>query len=268
MNGTGPFKMVSYAAKQGASFERNPDYWGGAPLLDRVEFSFYADYQPQILALLGKEIDVVQHIPVLQAASACRTPISPSSARRHPRISRCMRTDIAPFTDKRVRRAIALCLDRPTGAGPDAGLAEIGNDTPFMPAYPSTDETVAQRDIDIAAAEELMAAAGMPDGFEITLTTEKYLEIPDYAEVIQNAVREIGGRITLNVLDQGAYYGDAVSGKSPGSIRHGHHRLRASRGAERPSAAPLLSDGTWNWAHFNNTEYDRAGHRLCRLAGS
>ena len=60
-----------------------------------------------------------------------------------------------------------------------------------------------------------MEAAGMANGFKTTLTTEKYLEIPDYAVLIQNAVKEIGGNIELNVLDQGAYYGDAVYGKSP-----------------------------------------------------
>ena len=72
-----------------------------------------------------------------------------------------------------------------------------------------------QREKDIAEAKALMEAAGMADGFKTTLTTEKYLEIPDYAVLIQNAVKEIGGKINLNIMDQGAYYGDAVSGKSP-----------------------------------------------------
>jgi peptide/nickel transport system substrate-binding protein len=90
------------------------------------------------------------------------------------------------------------------------------------------------------------------------LTTEKYLEIPDYAVLIQNAVKEIGGRIQLNVLDQGAYYGDAVYGKSPwldstmGITDYGH------RGVPNVFlSAPLASDGTWNSAHFRNAEYDK-----------
>ena len=91
----------------------------------------------------------------------------------------------------------------------------------------------------------------------MTLTTEKYLEIPDYAVLIQNAVKEIGGTIDLNVMDQGAYYGDAVYGKSPwldcdmGITDYGH------RGVPNVFlAAPLTSDGTWNSAHFKNAEYD------------
>ena len=97
----------------------------------------------------------------------------------------------------------------------------------------------------------------MADGFKTTLTTEKYLEIPDYAVLIQNAVKEIGGNIDLNIMDQGAYYGDAVYGKSPwldsdmGITDYGH------RGVPNVFlSAPLKSDGTWNSAHFKNNEYD------------
>ncbi|MGH6894892.1 MAG: ABC transporter substrate-binding protein, partial [Dongiaceae bacterium] len=168
-----------------------------------------------------------------------------------------MRTDLDPFKDKRVRRAIALCLDRrKLVQGLMKGRAQIGNDSPFAAAYPSTDPSVPQRAKNIAEAKELMAAAGMA-GFETTLTTEKYLEIPDYAVLIQNAVKEIGGKINVNVLDQGAYYGDAVYGKSPwldsdmGITDYGH------RGVPNVFlAAPLRSDGTWNSAHFKNAEYD------------
>jgi peptide/nickel transport system substrate-binding protein len=169
-----------------------------------------------------------------------------------------MRTDLDPFKDKRVRRAIALCLDRPKLVqGLMKGRAQIGNDSPFAAAYPSADPRVKQREKNIAEAKQLLEAAGVKNGFETTLTTEKYLEILDYAVLIQNAVKEIGGKIKVNVLDQGAYYGDAVYGKSPwldsdmGITDYGH------RGVPNVFlTAPLKSDGTWNSAHFKNAEYD------------
>jgi peptide/nickel transport system substrate-binding protein len=258
MIGTGPFKLEKYTPKVGASFVRNPDYWGEKALPDRIELSFYADYQPQILAMQGGQIDIIQQIPVLQGVGLLNDPnvdiiSTPSTA--HQQVH--MRTDLDPFKDKRVRRAIALCLDRPKLVqGLMKGRAQIGNDSPFAAAFPSTDLSVPQREKNIAEAKELMAAAGM-SGFETTLTTEKYLEIPDYAVLIQNAVKEIGGNIKVNVLDQGAYYGDAVYGKSPwldsdmGITDYGH------RGVPNVFlAAPLRSDGTWNSAHFKNAEYD------------
>lgn len=259
MVGTGPFKLEKYTPKVGASFVRNPDYWGAAPLPDRVEAIFYDDYQPQILALQGGEIDVIQQIPVLQAAGLLNDPsvaiISiPSSS--HSQVH--MRTDMDPWKDKRVRQAVALTLDRPKLVdGLMRGKAQIGNDNPFMAAYPSTDPTVPQRQKDLAQAKQLMEAAGAGAGFQTTLTTQKYLEIPDYAVLIQNAVREIGIDLQLNIMDQGAYYGDAVPGKSPwldsslGITDYGH------RGVPNVFLqAPLQSTGTWNSAHFNNPEYD------------
>ncbi len=259
MVGTGPFKLEKYTPKVGASFVRNTDYWGPAPLPDRVEATFYGDYQPQILALQGGAIDVIQQLPVLQAVALLNDPnftiiSTPSSA--HQQVH--MRTDMDPFKDKRVRQAVALTLDRPKIiAGLMRGKAQIGNDSPFMPAFPSTNPSVPQRQQDIAQAKQLMEAAGVGAGFQTTLTTEKYLEIPDYAVLIQNAVKEIGIDLQLNIMDQGTYYGDAVFGKSPwldssmGISDYGH------RGVPNLFLqAPLMSGGPWNSAHFNNAEYD------------
>jgi peptide/nickel transport system substrate-binding protein len=259
MIATGPFKLESYTPKVGATFVRNDAYWGGQVLPDRVEISFYDDYQPQILALQGGQIDFIQQVPILQAAGILNDPnvemmSTPSLA--HQQVH--MNTQNPVFKDKRVRQAIALCLDRPAIVdGLMKGKAKLGNDSPFGAAYPYTDTSVPQRAKDIAKAKELMAAAGMADGFEMTLTTEKYLEIPQYAQIIQNAVKEIGGKINLNIMDQGAYYSEAVRGNSPwldsdmGITDYGH------RGVPNVFlSAPLKSDGTWNSARFNNKEYD------------
>jgi peptide/nickel transport system substrate-binding protein len=259
MIGTGPFKLESYTPKVNASFVRNDNYWGGKPVPDRVELRFYDDYQPQILALQGGECDYIHQLPVLQSMglqgdAAIGMVSIPSTA--HQLVH--MRTDKAPFTDKRVRQAIALCLDRPKIVkGLMRDKAIIGNDSPFSSTYPSTDKGVPQREKNISKAKELMAAAGAGAGFEITLTTEKYLEIPDYAVIIQNAVKEIGIKLNLNIMDQGAYYGEAVFGKSPwldsdmGITDFGH------RGVPNVFlTAPLKSDGTWNSAHFKDKDYD------------
>ena len=259
MIGTGPFKLEKYTAKSGASFVRNPDYWGGPAGPDRVEINFYDDYQPQILAMQAGEVDVITQIPVLQGIGLLSNPdvdiiSTPSTA--HQQVH--MRTDVDPFKDKRVRRAIALCLDRPSIVkGLMKDRAMIGNDSPFASSFPSTDRSVPQREKNISEAKQLMEAAGMAAGFKATLTTEKYLEIPDYAVLIQNAVKEIGGTVDINIMAQGAYYGDAVYGKSPwldcdmGITDYGH------RGVPNVIlAAPLISSGTWNSAHFKNAEYD------------
>src|SRR6266404_3172447 len=257
--GTGPFKMEKYTPKVGASFQRNPDYWGPKALPERTEFTFYADIQPQILALQGRLVDVVAQVPVQEGMALLNDPnVSITSLRSSAHTQVHMRTDMAPFTDKRVRRAIALCLDRKKLVnGLFRGRSDIGNDSPFAPVYPSTDTSVGQRDLDIRQAKQLMADAGFADGFKVKLTSEKFIEIPNYCQVIQQAVRAIGVSIDLNIESQDAYYGKAVFGQSDwldsiiGATDYGH------RGVPNVLlAAPLTSDGTWNSAHFKSKEYD------------
>ncbi|TPJ73735.1 ABC transporter substrate-binding protein [Mesorhizobium sp. B2-7-1] len=259
-DGTGPFKLEKYTPKVGASFVRNDDYWGEKALPDRTEFTFFTDIQPQILALQGGQIDIINQMPVLAGVAVLNDPnvdIISLKSSAHQQLH--MHCDEGPTKDARVRRAIALCLDREKlAAGLMKGRSALGNDSPFAAVYPSTDTSVPQRKQDIAQARQLMEAAGLAQGFKMTLTTERYLEIPEYAQLIQNWVKEIGIELELNILDQSAYYGDAVFGKSNwldsamGITDYGH------RGVPNVYlAAPLKSDGTWNAAHFKNKDYDQ-----------
>ncbi|MER9375783.1 ABC transporter substrate-binding protein [Mesorhizobium sp. M0491] len=258
-DGTGPFRIEKYTAKVGASFVRNEDYWGPKALPERTEFTFFTDMQPQILALQGGQVDIVNQMPVLAGVALLNDPnvdIISLKSSAHQQLH--MRCDEGPLKDARVRRAIALCLDRDKlAAGLMKGRSALGNDSPFAAVYPSTDTSVPQRKQDIAQAKQLMEAAGFGQGFKITLTTERYLEIPEYAQLIQNWVKEIGVQLDLNILDQSGYYGDAVFGKSNwldsvmGITDYGH------RGVPNVYlAAPLKSEGTWNAAHFKNKDYD------------
>src|SRR4029077_630058 len=105
-----------------------------------------------------------------------------------------MRVDLHnPLRDYRVRQAIMTTLARPAIIKTlFNNLADVGNDSPFAPVYPSTDKSVPQRHKDIKKAKQLMAAAGYAKGFSITLTTETTGEIPQIAQILQRSVKAIG----------------------------------------------------------------------------
>jgi len=259
-DGTGPFKLESFKPGQGASFVANPDYWGRAPLPARAVFSFFADQQSQVLALQGGQVDVIQQIAVQGAQGLLHNPsckIIQIKASTHRQVH--MRCDVAPFTDKRVRQAIALSPNRPAiVTGLFDGLADIGNDSPFAPVFPSTNKTLPQRAQDIETAKGLLAQAGLASGVTVTLTTEQVQEMPDYAVLIQNFAKEIGVTINLKIETSAAYYGQATYGNSDwldaemGITDYGH------RGVPNVFlGAPLQSTGTWNSAHFKNPAYDK-----------
>ncbi len=258
--GTGPFKLERYEAKRGASFVRNPDYWGEKALPARVQFVFYADSQAQILALQGRQADVMGDLTVQGGLGIFNNPefvVQGVRSSAHRQIH--MRCDTAPFTDKRVRQALALAVDREVLVrGLFKGRAVVGNDSPFAPIFPSTNPSVPQRHVDIAMAKKLLAQAGHPNGFAATLTTEKFMEIPDLAVVMQNAAKAIGVTLTLKVESQSQYYGKGTFGSSDwldaplGITDYGH------RGVPNLFLnAPLVGSGAWNAAHFHNAQYDK-----------
>ncbi|ESX17391.1 ABC transporter substrate-binding protein [Mesorhizobium sp. LSJC264A00] len=215
-NGTGPFKLESFRPKQGASFVRNPDYWGDKALPDRVEIKFFDDEQAQVLALQAGQLDVVPSTTRLELAIEGNPNFKLLSVQASSHDEVHLRTDQAPFTDKRIRRALALTIDREAVVkGLLKGRAIVGNDTPFAPIFPSADPSVPQRKQDIAEAKRLLGEAGVPNGFPVTLTTERAYDIPDYAVLIQNFAKKAGIDIKLNVLPQDAYYGSAKFGSSP-----------------------------------------------------
>jgi peptide/nickel transport system substrate-binding protein len=257
--GTGPFKLQSYSQNQSASFVPNPSYWGGAPHLSSTQFTFYTAQPPQILALQGGQVDVIVQFVAQGASSILNSStykIIQLKSSNHRQLS--MRNDQAPFTDARVRQAIALSLNRP--AMVQALLAskgEIGNDSPFAPKFPSTDTSIPQRAQDIAKAKQLLSAAGHSSGFSTELFTEQYEEIPAMATVIQQSAKAIGVNIKLNVETQSTYYGKAVYSNSDwldGIMSLVDYGDRGVPNVYLQSA--LTSDGPWNAARFKNPKYD------------
>jgi peptide/nickel transport system substrate-binding protein len=257
--GTGPFKLEKYIPKVGCSFVRNEDYWGQKAYLDRVEFTFYTDMQPQVLALQGGQVDMLAQMPVASGRAILHDSqfnIIRCKSSAHNQVH--MQCDAGPFKDKRVRQALALSINRKALIkGLYQGYADVGNDSPFCSVFPSTDTTVPQREQDLKKARDLLEQAGVGHGFSVTLTTEQFLEIPDYAVLIQSFAKKVGININLHIESQDAYYGKAVPGQSDwldvplGITDYGN------RGVPNVFLnAPLTSTGTWNAARFKNPTYD------------
>jgi peptide/nickel transport system substrate-binding protein len=264
--GTGPFVLKSYTAKVGASFTRNEQYWGTKALPAATEFTFYSDQTPEILALSSGTIDVVGQFAVSggEQLLASGAPYNVIKLRSSAHRELSMRCDQAPFTDPRVRQAIALTLDRPAIVQAlFKGFADLGNDSPFAPVYPSTNTSVAQRTQNLTKAKSLLAAAGHPNGFTTHLTTEQLLEIPSYAQIVAQSAKAIGVTIGLTIESSSAYYGKATFGNSDwldatmSLVDYGHRSVpNVFLGAPLETINAKTGTGSWNAAHFNNSQYD------------
>jgi peptide/nickel transport system substrate-binding protein len=257
--GTGPFRVESYRPRQGVTLVRNPSYWGPKALAERVELKFYADIQPRLIALQAGEVDLLDAIPVLMIAAIRANPdIRVLRVRSSNHRQLHMRCDVPPFADKRVRQALALSLDRQKLVdGLCRGMGVRGNDSPFTPLFPSSDPSVPQRDQNIAQARQLLQAAGLAAGFDVTLTTETYNDIAEYAQLVQSFARALDIRIRLKIESQALYYGKSAPGQSDWLDSPLGITDYAHRGVPNALLSnPLLSNGSWNAAHFKNAAYD------------
>ncbi len=264
--GTGPFVLKSYTAKVGATFTRNESYWGTKALPAETQFTFYADQTPEILALSSGTIDVVGQFAVTggEQLLAPGAPYNIIKLRSSAHRELSMRCDQAPFTDARVRQAIALTLDRPAIISAlFKGDADLGNDSPFAPVFPSTNTSVPQRAQNIAKAKSLLAAAGHPNGFTTHLTTEQLLEIPSFAQIVAQSAKAIGVTIGLTIESSTAYYGKATFGNSDwldatmSLVDYGHRSVpNVFLGAPLETTNATTGTGSWNAAHFNDPAYN------------
>jgi peptide/nickel transport system substrate-binding protein len=257
--GTGAFKLSSYTQNVGATFVPNPTYWGTKALLSQTSFQFFTSQTPMITALQGGSVDVVAQFVPAGASGILNNSsykIIKLESANHRELS--MRNDIAPFTDARVRQAVAYTLNRPAMvAGLLSGLGSVGNDNPFAPRFPSRDTSVPQRVQNVAKAKQLLAAAGHPNGFSVKLDTEQYEEVPQLATVIAQDAKAAGIDIALNVESQTLYYGKSTYGNSDwldGTMSLVDY---GDRGVPNVFLeAPLTSTGPWNAARFHNPTYD------------
>ena len=170
--GTGPFKLVSFTPGVQLTTERNPDYWiTGLPYLDGVKVTEYADETSEVNAILSGVEDAIGAITgpslsSIQQDSNLKAIISKTGGWN----PICMRMDVAPFNDVRVRQAMRLLVDRPQMLDlVFHGHGLVANDLfgIFDPVY---DRSIPQRVQDVAQAKFLLKQAGQ-EGLNVTLTT-------------------------------------------------------------------------------------------------
>jgi peptide/nickel transport system substrate-binding protein len=262
--GTGRFVMTSYTPNVGATFARNPHYWGQAALPGRTEWTFYAVDAAKTAALQAGSIDCIDQFTLATGPQLLNGNVTVIALKASSHRELSMRTDIAPFTSKYVRQAIAYALDRPaTVTALFKGYAEVGNDSPFAPAFRATDPSVPQRMQNLKLAKELLAKGGVPRGFSAPLVTENSEEIPHLAEIVKQAASQVGVDINLTIETSTKYYGQAVFGKSDwldgemSIVDYGARGVpNVFLGAPLQSINAKTGQGAWNAARFNDPAYD------------
>lgn len=208
-NGTGPFILTNFSPGAGASFARNPNYWG-AVSLDGMEHIYINDAVAQVDALLSGELDFIFKVPIqqisrLETASGVR--VIQRATSQHPVIR--VRTDAGRLgEDVRVRQALKFATDREQlNEILLDGRGIVGNNDPIAPVFSYFfDSTIENQTYDPARACELLAEAGIGT-LTATLYAPNAFEYPDLAAVLQQQWAETGCiNVDIQIREEGYYY--------------------------------------------------------------
>ena len=213
-NGTGPFILERFVPEDRLVVRRNPDYWliddqgRQLPLLDGVEFIFMADQNARMEGLRGGQIDFLLDAPAEFAPIMEADPnitLYRQASNFHFVIR--MRTDQGPGQDARVRQALKAGTDRSEILmGAIGGLGVTGRDTPIGPIFGDFYLDVPEPVRNVELARELLAQAGFPEGFSLTLYTQQTSPIPAIATIWREQMAEIGVDVEIQLVPSEVYW--------------------------------------------------------------
>jgi peptide/nickel transport system substrate-binding protein len=263
--GTGPFTVKEYVDKQKCTMVKNPNYWGKdasgnkLPYLDGVNWTFIQDESAANLQLQAGTIDfqpqtVFQGSQALFADPNLRVDVYPGTGIRE--VAFNISKEPWKSGGKEIRQAVAYCLDREAlNKALFDGRASIGNDTFWESAVFPTSPTPPARAQDYDKAKQLLADAGKADGLDIELTYSKYLENPQYAQLIQQQCKPAGINVKLNFIPYDAYYAgeDNVTPWLNAAMPIVEWGSRPTPSVY--AQAMLLPTSTWNSAHWDNKDF-------------
>ena len=220
-NGTGPFRVRERQPNVRTVFTRNGSYWGKIEgNVTEVVFTPIGNDATRVAALLSGEVDVMEPVPVqdidrVNSSANTRAVTGPELRtiflgmdQKRDELLYSNVTGKNPFKDKRVRQAFYQAIDikgiKKTvmrgASNPSAQLVGPGINgfQPEMKRLP----------YDVEAAKKLMAEAGYPNGFEVSMNcpNDRYVNDGRICQTVAANLSRINVKINLQAETKGTYF--------------------------------------------------------------
>lgn len=225
MVGTGPYKFVSFRKGDRIELTRNETYWGQKPEWQTVSLRILTNDAPRVAALLAGDVQVIENVPTSDirnlsgngSVSVFKVPTF-----RMMYLHMDSNRDVSPFVadksgkplgknplkDPRVRQAISKAISRQAivervmeGAAEPTG--QLVNNTLFghVPGLKADTQ-------DVAAAKKLLADAGYPDGFQLTLHSpnNRYVNDEQVAQAIASMLTRVGIQTRVEAMPSATFF--------------------------------------------------------------
>ncbi len=255
--GTGPYELAEYRVGEKAVLRRKSGgYWGDDPYLDEIVYvDVGEDRGAWIGALASKQVDAVYEVAVNQLDVVERLPdaVVYEAVTAQTGVAR-MQVDKKPFDDRRVRQAVAACMDHKRLLElAYRGRGAAGENHHVAPIHPEHAELPPLKQ-DHERAKKLLAEAGHPNGITLSIdvgNTSGKWEL-DVMQAFKEQCAPAGIDLKLNTMPSARYWD--IWNKT---------RFGFTSWTHRPLGIMVLNLGyrsgvPWNETHYNNPEFDKA----------
>ena len=220
--GTGPYKLANYTRGTHVILERNDSYWGEKPQWLRVSWRPFTSGGPRVAALLAGDVDMIENPPIqdfdkikssgFEIAQGISNRIIylhmdqfRDASWKTPGVKG---TDKNPFLDKRVREAISKAINRQAIVERImGGVAQAAGELLPTPLF-GTSPDMKPAPFDPDGAKKLLAEAGYPNGFEVTLGTpnDRYINDERIAQAVAQMLTRIGIKAGVDAMTASTFF--------------------------------------------------------------
>jgi peptide/nickel transport system substrate-binding protein len=220
--GTGPFKLAEFKMNEGIKLVKNEDYWKkGLPYLDRIEFTIIADRSTRMLSFIAGKFDMTfptdVTVPLLKNIRAEAPKAQCTMRESGVSVNLIVNQDAPPFDNPKIRRALALTLDRQSfidilseGENKMAGIMLPPPDGAWGMTPEMLKDLPGYGDVGKAREEAraLMKEAGYgPDKrLRIKVSTRNIATFKDPAVILIDQLKQVYVDGELEIIDTAVYY--------------------------------------------------------------
>lgn len=281
--GTGPYKFAEYVAGDRVVLARNDSYWGEKPAWGKVIIKPVKSDPTRVAALLSGDLDVIESVPTADAqrlksdprltvASALSNRVIYFHLDRHREDSPFIKGKDGsaiknPLNDLKVRTALSKALNRPAIVerimeGEAQPAAQFVPDT-----YAGTSKKLKPTAFDLDGAKKLLAEAGYPNGFKITIhgPNGRYTNDAKILEAAGQMWSRLGLEVSVESIPAANFFSRASTGGANGMPEFSLFLVGWSAGTGEPSdsakALVMTFDrakgtGSANRGRYSNPKFD------------
>ena len=266
--GTGPFMVKEWKHNQSITLVPNPNYWMGKPKLDAIELPFYQDAETAYKLYQTGELDIMgtYNFPTTHIPDVAKLP-------DFHQVNQFFVAYIGfnnvkkPFNDVKVRQAFAKALDKKTITEKVLEGAVVQADTLIPPGMPGFNPGAKVQTFDVAAAKQLLADAGYPDGkgfpkiaFAVNNQDPNYAKL---AAAFQQMWKEnLGVQVDINTEELAKFNDDLTATANTPDAPEALTFYLSVWGADYPDPQNFVSQQLRtgvgnNNGHYSNAEFDK-----------